>query len=130
MWGEVLLKAFLDEEFPEEVGVDSDGVPTKRAKDIVHGGVIPFAGHKGYGLSIAIQALGLLAGAKQRQGQVCDFGFLFIAFDPGLLMPAQEFKAQLSELLNHIKSLPRPSGASETRKIGSASFLKRVFPIV
>src|SRR3546814_13109102 len=68
MWGEVLLKAFLDEEFPEEVGVDSDGVPTKRAKDIVHGGVIPFAGHKGYGLSIAIQALGLLAGAKQRQG--------------------------------------------------------------
>src|SRR3546814_13561412 len=63
MWGEVLLKAFLDEEFPEEVGVDSDGVPTKRAKDIVHGGVIPFAGHKGYGLSIAIQALGLSPGA-------------------------------------------------------------------
>src|SRR3546814_20973092 len=75
MSGEVLLKAFLDEEFPEEVGVDSDGVPTKRAKDIVHGGVIPFAGHKGYGLYIAIQSLGLLAGAKKsekrRVGKEC-----------------------------------------------------------
>src|SRR3546814_11999236 len=72
MWGEVLLKALLDEEFPEEVGVDSDGVPTKRAKDIVHGGVINFAGNQGYGLSIAIKEIGLLAAAKQRQGQVCD----------------------------------------------------------
>src|SRR3546814_17878342 len=63
--------------------------------------------------------------ARQRQGQVCDFGFLFIAFDPGLLMPAQEFKAQLSELLNHIKSLPRQTGASEIRIPSERSFRER-----
>jgi LDH2 family malate/lactate/ureidoglycolate dehydrogenase len=125
MWGEVLLHAFLDEEFPEVVGVDAEGVPTKRAKDIVHGGVIPFAGHKGHGLSIAIQALGLLAGAKRRQGQVCDFGFLFIAFDPGLMMPPEEFKSQLAELLAHIKGLPRQDGVSEIRIPSERSYRER-----
>lgn len=125
MWGEVLLQAFLDKEFDEAVGVDASGKPTKRAKDIVDGGIVPFAGHKGYGLSLAIQVLGLLAGAKQRQEQVCDFGFLFIVFDPALLMPAEEFKAQLSELLNHIKSLPKIDGVSEIRIPSERSFRER-----
>ncbi|RTZ41524.1 Ldh family oxidoreductase [Candidimonas sp. SYP-B2681] len=115
MWGEVLLHAFLEKDFPEVVGVDANGAPTKNAKEIVNGGVIPFAGHKGYGLSLAVQALGLLAGAKMRAGNVSDFGFLFIAFDPEIMMPAAEFKAQLAELLQNIKNLPRQDGVDEIR---------------
>ncbi|MGX9935602.1 Ldh family oxidoreductase [Advenella kashmirensis] len=115
MWGEVLLHAFLEKDFDDEVGVDANGTPTRNAKAIVQGGVVPFAGHKGYGLSLAIQALGLLAGARRRSGQVSDFGFLFIAFDPEILMPAAQFKAQLSELLQSIKALPRQDGVDEIR---------------
>jgi LDH2 family malate/lactate/ureidoglycolate dehydrogenase len=125
MWGEVLLKALLDEEFPEAVGIDSEGNPSRRAKDIVDGGIIPFAGHKGHGLSIAIQALGLLAGARRRQGKVCDFGFLFIAFDPNILMPAEEFKDQLAELFAHIKGLPKQPGVEEIRIPSERSFRDR-----
>lgn len=115
MWGEVLLHAFLGKDFDDEVGVDANGVPTRNAKSIVDGGVVPFAGHKGYGLSLAIQTLGLLAGARRRAGQVSDFGFLFIAFDPEIMMPADEFKTQLSELLQSIKDLPRQEGVDEIR---------------
>ncbi|WP_299761551.1 Ldh family oxidoreductase [Ramlibacter sp.] len=125
MHGEVLLKAYLDEDFHEEVGVDKDGVPTRRAKAIVEGGILPWGGHKGYGLSVAIQALGLLAGAKKRDGKVSDFGFLFIAFDPAILMPAQEFKAQLTELLAFIKSRPRQDGVDEIRISSERSFRER-----
>ena len=125
MWGEVLLKAFLDEDFEEVVGIDQDGNPTKTAKKIVDGGIVPFAGHKGHGLSIAIQALGLLAGSKLRKGDVFDFGFLFIAFDPGLMMPAEQFTSELAELLTKLKGLPKQPGVSEIRIPSERSFKEK-----
>src|SRR5215210_3697298 len=64
MSGEVLMKAFLGEEFSEVGGIDRHGAPTRGARDMVEGGVFPFGGHKGYGLSLTIQALGLMAGAR------------------------------------------------------------------
>ena len=110
MSGEVAMKALLGEEFPEVVGIDKNGTPTRVAREMVDGGVFPFGGHRGYGLSIAIQALGLMAGARMRNGDVSDFAHLFIAFDPELFMPTEQFTAELEELLTKIKSLPRQPG--------------------
>jgi LDH2 family malate/lactate/ureidoglycolate dehydrogenase len=125
MWGEVLLKALLGEDFDEAVGVDAAGTPTKSARAIVDGGVLPFGGHKGYGLSLVIQSLGMLAGARRRRGEVLDFGFLFIVFSPTLLMPLDEFTTQLAELIGKIKALPRQPGVDEIRIPSERSFRER-----
>ena len=125
MWGEVLLHAFLGKDFHDLVGVDAQGNPTKNAAEMIEGGVLPFAGHKGYGLSLTIQALGLLAGAKIRAGKVSDFGFLFIAFDPKIMMAEGEFETQLDELLTQIKSLPRQDGVDEIRIPSERSYRER-----
>jgi LDH2 family malate/lactate/ureidoglycolate dehydrogenase len=125
MSGEILMKAFLGEEFPEVVGIDRNGTPTRVARDLVDGGVFPFGGHKGYGLSVAIQALGLMAGSRLRSGDVCDFGYLLIAFDPGLFMPAEQFTSELEELLIKIKSLPRQPGVAEIRIPSERGFRER-----
>lgn len=125
MSGEVLMKAFLGEEFHEIVGIDKDGTPTRVARDIVDGGVFPFGGHRGYGLSIAIQALGLIAGARVRNGEVCDFAHLFVAFDPGLFMPVEQFTSELEELLTKIRNLPRQAGVSEVRIPSERGFRER-----
>ena len=88
MWGEVLLMARLGQALPEGVGFDADGQADARcARGGADGGVTPFGGHKGYGLSFAIQALGLLAGAALPRGDVQDYGFLFIAIDPAVMLP-------------------------------------------
>jgi LDH2 family malate/lactate/ureidoglycolate dehydrogenase len=72
MWGEVLLMARLGQMLPEGVGFDADGNPTRDARAVAQdGGVTAFGGHKGYGLSFAIQALGLLAGPKRRATAFC-----------------------------------------------------------
>ena len=123
--GEVLMKAFLGEEFPEVVGIDKDGTPTRAARDMVEGGVYPFGGHKGYGLSIAIQALGLLAGSRMRNGDVSDFGYLLVAFDPELFMPTEQFTSELEELLTKIRGLPRQPGVSEIRIPSERGFRER-----
>ena len=119
------MKAFLGEEFPEIVGIDKDGTPTRAARDMVEGGVYPFGGHKGYGLSIAIQALGLLAGSRMRNGDVSDFGYLLVAFDPELFMPTEQFTSELEELLTKIRSLPRQPGVSEIRIPSERGFRER-----
>ncbi len=125
MTGEVLMKAFLGEKFPEIVGINKNGTPTSVARDVIDGGVFPFGGHKGYGLSLAIQALGLLGGSRMRNGDVSDFGHFFIAFDPGLLMPAEQFTSELEELLTKIKNLPKQPGVSEIRIPSERGFRER-----
>lgn len=91
MWGEVVLSAHLGKELPDGVGFDAEGRPTRDAGKVLHGGVAPFGGHRGYGLSFAIQALGLLAGSALAAGKVQDFAFLFLVIDPGLLIPDDKF---------------------------------------
>jgi LDH2 family malate/lactate/ureidoglycolate dehydrogenase len=115
MWGEVMLHAHLGRPLPEGIGFDEAGRPTRDAAAALRGGVVPFGGHKGYGLSFAIQALGLLAGAAIPRGKVQDYGFLFWAINPELMLPGGKFPAQMSELVRKIKATPRQPGVEEIR---------------
>src|SRR5688572_15141437 len=115
MWGEVMLHAHLKEPLPEGVGFDEKGRPSRDAVEVLKGGVAPFGGHKGYGLSFAIQALGILAGAGLAKGEVRDYGFLFWAVDPDAMLSGGEFKRQMSEYVRQIKATPRQPGVDEIR---------------
>jgi LDH2 family malate/lactate/ureidoglycolate dehydrogenase len=115
MWGEVMLHAHLGEPLPDGVGFDENGRPSRDAAAVLKGGVAPFGGHKGYGLSFAIQALGILAGAARAKGEVRDYGFLFWVVDPEVMLPGGEFKRQMSDYVREIKSAPRQPGVDEIR---------------
>ncbi len=124
-WGEVTLHAHLGLPLPEGIGIDYDGNPTCNASEVLQGGVFPFGGHKGYGLSFAVQAMGLLAGAALARDQVQDYGFLFMVFDPGLLIPAEQFEHQVTELIDRIKAIPRQPGVAEIRIPSERAFQER-----
>jgi LDH2 family malate/lactate/ureidoglycolate dehydrogenase len=115
MWGEVMLHAHLGEPLPEGVGFDEHGRPSRDAAAVLKGGVAPFGGHKGYGLSFAIQALGILAGAALAKGRVRDYGFLFWAVDPDVMLPGGVFRHQMSEYVRQLKATPRQPGVEEIR---------------
>jgi LDH2 family malate/lactate/ureidoglycolate dehydrogenase len=125
MWGEVLLYAMLDKQFPDGIGVDAEGRPTTSAREIAKGGVLPFGGHKGYGLSVAVQALGVLAGAHRASGNVIDSGFLFIAVDPQLMMPREEFYGRAGEMIAKLRALPRQAGVDRIRIPSERAFAER-----
>jgi LDH2 family malate/lactate/ureidoglycolate dehydrogenase len=125
MWGEVLLHAHLGRELPEGIGFDADGNPTRDAKAVIDGGVVPFGEHKGYGLSFIAQAFGVLAGAALARGQVQDYGFLLLVLDPKLLLPGGDFPAQMSELVAKIKATPRRPGVEEIRVPSERAFRER-----
>lgn len=119
MWGDIMLHAHLGEPLPEGVGVDEHGNPTRDASAVLKGGVTPFGGkehvYKGYGLSFAIQALGLLAGSFLSKGMVRDYGFLFWAVNPEIMLPGDDFKQRMSEYVREMKALPKREGVSEIR---------------
>ena len=129
MWGEVLLSAETGEALPAGLAFDADGNPTRDARRAAGGGVAPWGGHKGYGLSFAIQALGLLAGAALPRGNAQDYGFLFLVVDPVLMLPGEgfagDFAAQMSELVRSIKATPLQPGAQEIRIPSERAFRER-----
>ena len=126
MVGEIQLFAHLGQELPEGIAFDVDGNPTRDASAALKGGWVPFGGHKGAGLSFAVQALGLLAGAALAHGKVQDYGFLLFVIDPTLMLPGGEFPQQMADLVTAIKATPRRPGVDEIRIPSERAFRERV----
>jgi LDH2 family malate/lactate/ureidoglycolate dehydrogenase len=123
MMTEVLLRERLGEALPEGVAIGPDGEPTRDAALARRGALLPFGGYKGFGLALMIQALGLLAGAGSDHES--DYGYLFIAFKPDLIGPADVFNRQVTALIDRIKATPRQPGVSEIRIPGERAFRSR-----
>jgi LDH2 family malate/lactate/ureidoglycolate dehydrogenase len=119
MWGDVMLHAHLGEPLPEGVGIDEQGNPTRDAAAALKGGVAPFGGkdyvYKGYGLSFAIQALGLMAGSAIIRDTTLDYGFLFWVVNPEIMLPGNDFKKRMSQYVREMKALPKQPGVKEIR---------------
>lgn len=114
MVGEVQLAARTGVDLPEGVAIDADGRPTVDAGAALGGALLPFGGHKGFGLSLMVQALGLLSRSYENTGSPNTFGFLHIAFSPSLLMDADEFADQVQMLAEKVRAVP-PSGPNAVR---------------
>ena len=126
--GEVVLASRLGALLPPGVAIDAAGLPTQDAAAALKGAILPFGGtqaHKGYGLAFMIQALGLLGGPGRTEGRARHFGFVFIVFDPALLMPAAQFRAQLAELIATVKATPRQPGVEAIRIPSERAFAER-----
>ena len=113
MMTEVMLRERLGELLPEGVALGPDGEPTRDPALARRGALLPFGGYKGFGLALMMQALGLLAGSGSDAES--DYGYLFIAFRPDLLGPADAFERQVTQLIERIKATPRQPGVDEIR---------------
>jgi L-2-hydroxycarboxylate dehydrogenase (NAD+) len=110
----------LGQLLPEGVAVDPEGRPTRDPTQARFGALLPFGGYKGFGLAFIVQALGLLAGSALDAGK--DDGYLFVVLKPDLLVSLDEFKAELSGLVDRIKGTPRQPGIDEIRIPGERAF--------
>jgi LDH2 family malate/lactate/ureidoglycolate dehydrogenase len=123
MMTELLLRERLGEPLPEGVALGPDGEPTRDAALARRGTLLPFGGYKGFGLALMMQALGLLAGTGPSGER--DYGYLFIAFKPDLLGPADVFERDVTQLIARIKATPRQSGVDEIRIPSERAFRAR-----
>ena len=113
MMTEVMLRERLGEQLPEGVAIGPGGEPTRDPALARRGALLPFGDYKGFGLALMIQALGALACSGSEQES--DYGYLFIAFQPDLLGPADVAERRVTRLIERIKATPRQRGVDEIR---------------
>jgi LDH2 family malate/lactate/ureidoglycolate dehydrogenase len=107
---------------PEGVAIDEHGRPTTDAGAARRGAILPFGGHKGYALALAMHALGVLcSGATDEESG----GYLFIAFKPDLFVPLEEYRRALAAEIAVIKATPRQDGIEEIRIPGERAYRDR-----
>jgi len=111
-YGLVRAKA-LGQKLPENVAIDKEGNITTEPEAAMEGAILPFdRSHKGAGLAMTVE---LLAGALTGASFVFDegdWGTLFIAFSPDLLVGTDQFKVNSSELVRKVKAGKTKSGES------------------
>jgi LDH2 family malate/lactate/ureidoglycolate dehydrogenase len=98
---------------PDGVAIDERGRPTTDAAAARRGALLPFGGHKGFALALAMHALGVSA------------DYLFIAFKPDLFMPLGEYRRALAAEIAVIKATPRQPGVEEIRIPGERAHRER-----
>jgi LDH2 family malate/lactate/ureidoglycolate dehydrogenase len=107
---------------PEGVAIDEHGRPTTDAGAARRGAILPFGGHKGYALALAMHALGVLGSAVAAAEST---GYLFIAFKPDLFVPLDDYRRALAAEIAAIKATPRQEGVAEIRIPGERGYRER-----
>ena len=107
---------------PEGVAIDEDGRPTTDATAARRGALLPFGGHMGYALALAMHALGVLCSGTTDTESA---GYLFIAFKPDLFMPLEDYRRALAAEIALIKATPRQDGVDEIRIPGERAYRDR-----
>ncbi|MBV8937708.1 MAG: Ldh family oxidoreductase, partial [Alphaproteobacteria bacterium] len=113
----------LGQVLPDGVAVDAEGRPTRDPAAARLGALLPFGGYKGFGLAFIVHALGVLAGSALDPDK--DDGYLFVVLKPDLLIEPDDFKEQLTALIERIKATPRQPDVSEIRLPGERAFRSR-----
>ena len=104
------------------MAVDAGGRPTRDPALARLGAVLSFGGHKGFALGLAMTALGVAAGSGDDPD---DSGYLVIAIKPDLLVPIDEYRRELTALIERIKATRRQPGVEEIRIPSERAFRER-----
>ena len=119
--------ALLGLSLPDGVALDAAGLPTTDPQAAKRGALLHFGGamaqHKGFALALAMQSLGVLAGAGLNAAK--DYGYLLVVMRPDLLLPLADFKRDLSALIARIKDAPRQAGVDAIRLPSERAFRER-----
>lgn len=124
-WGHVLLTKAKGETLHPGEAIDPNGQPTVDPDAAVTGAFLPWGGHRGSGLSLAVQLLGVLAGSAVVVEDVRNWGLFFLVFDPGLLMPGDAFRSRVSEMRSVINATRPAPGTEKVRAPGDGSMQHR-----
>ena len=129
----LIMAAKRGERIPVGWAVDREGNPTEDPGEALLGALVPFGGHKGYGLALV---LGLLAstliGADHDEvletmyfPRPKGFGIAMAALDVAHLQPVEEFYQAVGKWIHRIRTAPVATGADRLYFPGERSHASR-----
>ncbi len=121
MWGDVIYHEQLSKDLPQGRAVDADGYPTVNPLAALAGAILPWGGPRGSAVAVLIQALGILGGSDPIIHETGRWGYFFMALDPELLMPLDQFKQRIASMRHTIETSRPVPGGPAVRVPGSSS---------
>ncbi len=116
MLGEVVLKKRLGERLPEGQAFDREGQPTRDPDSALKGAFTVWGGHKGSGLALVVQLLGMMAGQATAPAPLQDCGFFMVVVNPALLGPTDDFQKRAADYADSVRAT-RPVQAGEPVRV-------------
>tara|TARA_R110000764_G_scaffold157460_4_gene245354 strand:+ start:1101 stop:2087 length:987 start_codon:yes stop_codon:yes gene_type:complete len=104
MLAEVLLAMRLGEQLPPGLAYDQQGKPTQDPMAALAGAFTVWGGHKGSGLALVVQLLGMLCGAAAAPDGLRDCGFFMVAINPELLTSAEDYQQRVAEYADSLRA--------------------------
>lgn len=111
MAGEVALAQRTGTPLPEGVAFDTAGDPTRDPAATGRGAYAAWGGHKGSGLAICVQLLGMMCNTLPFPPLVEGCGFIVLAMSPTMFMDLDDFKKNASAYAKAVRAA-KPVGAS------------------
>lgn len=109
----------INEQLPEDVAYDKHGNPTRDPSEALEGAFAVWGGHKGTGLSIMIQLIGVLAGSPAIPASFGagpeDNGHFMIVIDPTCFRSLDEFKTEVDSYATAMRAATPREGISPLR---------------
>jgi LDH2 family malate/lactate/ureidoglycolate dehydrogenase len=112
---EVTLAQRLGNELPENVAFDRDGLPTRDPAAALAGAFAAWGGHKGSGLAIVVQLLGIMAGSPPIPPELPGFGYLIVTMRPDLMGPEETFRENASAFADAVRTARPVAGGPPVR---------------
>jgi LDH2 family malate/lactate/ureidoglycolate dehydrogenase len=127
MGTDLQFRSRLGAPIPEGVALGPDGEPTTDSAAAMLGTLLPFGGpeggYKGFGLALAMDAIGALTAGIRPEGTIS--GYMFLAFKPDLFMPLEDYRREVSRRIETIKATPKLAGITEIRIPGERGQAER-----
>jgi LDH2 family malate/lactate/ureidoglycolate dehydrogenase len=137
--GKIDLAAAEGQNLPEGWSLDAEGRPTRDLARALAGLGVPLGGpvaaHKGFGLALAMEILaGALTGARFGRQHTLDVedgprpwdeGHFFLAIDPSLAMPLDEFKRRVDQMIRGVRDTRVPEGGRAAHAPGELAWRRR-----
>ena len=127
-YGLVLAHA-KGEIIPDNMAIDKDGNPTINPEEAMGGALLSFdRSYKGSSLAMMVEVLaGPLIGSAWIDNKTFEeeWGSVFIAVDPNLLIDTEVFKNNTSDLVSKIKAARTAKGINEIRLPGERASASR-----
>ncbi len=102
---EVILAMRTGGQLKEGLAYDADGKPTRDPGAALAGRAFSvWGGHKGSGLAMMVQLLGMLAGADAAPVGLRDCGLFALVVDPGLLTSGEDFARRASAYADSVRA--------------------------
>jgi ureidoglycolate dehydrogenase (NAD+) len=135
--GKVWAAKNAGQKIPNTWLVDGKGLPTTDPSVFPESGsMMPFGGHKGYGIAVMIEVLSAMISGAGSRGEILSWilddpakptlhGAAFLAIDIGSMIPIDHFKRRVDKMAGEIRQTPKAEGSSGVYLPGEIEWQKR-----